>query len=52
MSAPGRVVVDANVLSYVLAQSLIGAQYKQLLAGQISCVAGRDVDEANHDLGG
>lgn len=39
MSASQRVVLDTNVLSYLLRQSLMGAHYKRLLTGTIGCVA-------------
>jgi len=39
MSSLDRVVLDTNVLSYFLRESLIGAQYKRLVAGQVMCVA-------------
>lgn len=34
-----RVVLDTNVLSYILRRSLLGARYKQLLLGKLGCVA-------------
>lgn len=39
MSSTSHVVIDTNVLSYMLERSVLGIRYEELLADRIACVA-------------